>query len=207
MEEFNYDYFAIKGQSPSILIIGKDSCERCRLIKNILVTMNVCGGVVMTKHTTFMEQISEIYNLSLRVYPTYQDILINEFKKEQLYLNLPNTPLIIDDMFHLEQINQFQGPFHLIVEGYQTLHIRPLIVTMSEPVNLLPCVLNVFDYIIVQHEPCCITLDKIYLNYGSIVFPMFDDYLKVMSDLTKENRNLLINVRTKEKYSISTMPI
>jgi hypothetical protein len=201
----NFDKLALG--VPAILIIGRAIEERKRLIRNIMVCLNTTKSLIISKEVEYYLHISDMYNINSTVSENYHDVLIDGLRNEQIYNDLPKACLVIDNMLQYRHVGNIGGSFANIVNTHKVLNITPLIVTVETAIRFIPSVLTNIDFVILMHESCPHKLNEMYTDFGSLIFPMYADYLSIMEEMTRHNKNLLIQLKTKKCYLISTMSI
>ena len=172
-----------------------------------MVCLDVSQGLIISKQVDYYVYVSETYNIRTTISENYYDELICSLRNEQIYHDLPKCCLVIDDMLQYRHVGARGGTFDCIVKTHKVLNIAPLIITTSSAIRFIPQILDQFEFVILMHESCPHKLNEMYTDYGSLIFPMYADYLLLMTKMTQHNRNLIINLKSKKYYFISTMSI
>lgn len=208
LSEFMFeDFDNLALQVPGILIIGTCKKERKRIIRNIIVYSKVKSGVIISKEKDFYQLTSEVYKIHSTISENYHKCIIDSLYNEQIHYELPRQFLIVDDMLQRMHMNDANGSLGSIIKTHKCLNISPFILTTTITLRFNSDILQHFDFVILMHESCPHKLNEMYTDFGSMIFSMYDDYCEVMSEITKHNKNLLIALKSKTCFLLSTTSI
>lgn len=193
--------------NPAIVIIAKRGTGKSVMAKDLLYHLRkMPGGVIISPTDKLNGEYKKFFPDIYIHYEITEEILAKIMlrqkemmeKKEQRQKRGRNIDaravLLMDDcLSSKKEWSKFQQITEILLNG-RHFHLT-YILTMQEPLGLLPNLRSNFDYIFLLKENSAINKKKLWLNYASM-FPNLQAFEKVLAKVTEGYCSLVINNRT-----------
>lgn len=192
--------------NPAIVIIAKRGTGKSVMAKDILYHLRrKPGGVVIAPtdklngdYKKFFPDIYIHYDITEEI---LKKILLrqtemmakkNKKKKEGKRIDASGVLVMDDCLSHKKSWGKIQAISEILMNGrhYKLTYI----LTMQEPLGLMPNLRSNFDYIFLLKENSALNKKKLWVNYASM-FPSLPVFEKVLSKVTENYCSLVIDNR------------